>query len=82
MSHGREYQTENVPFGGLAHAGDDTVQCVLATLLPTAFFAALDRGANSPASGAADVSTALVNDNIRDEILRISRGIAVALLIV
>ena len=33
MSHGREYQTENVPFGGLAHAGDDTVQCVLATLL-------------------------------------------------
>ena len=55
---------------------------VLATLLPTAFFAALDRGANSPASGAADVSTALVNDNIRDEILRISRGIAVALLIV
>ncbi|TBU27140.1 hypothetical protein BD309DRAFT_872768 [Dichomitus squalens] len=55
---------------------------VLATLLPTAFFAALDRGANSVAQGATDVSTALVNDNIRDEILRISRGISVALLVV
>ncbi len=51
-------------------------------LLPTAFFAALDRGGNAVAESGAVVSTALVNDNIRSEILKISRGIAIILLMV
>nr|AVR29894.1 putative calcium-hydrogen exchanger 2 [Ganoderma lucidum] len=55
---------------------------VLAMLLPTAFFAALDRGATTAAESGAAVSTELVNDNIRSEILTISRGIAIILLIV
>ncbi|KAM5541651.1 hypothetical protein V8D89_004841 [Ganoderma adspersum] len=55
---------------------------VLAMLLPTAFFAALDRGANAVTDSGAAVSTALVNDNTRSEILKISRGIAIILLIV
>ena len=51
-------------------------------LLPTAFFAALDRGGNATAGSGAEVSTDLVNDDIRSEILKISRGIAIILLIV
>ncbi|KAI0631672.1 hypothetical protein C8Q77DRAFT_1128220 [Trametes polyzona] len=55
---------------------------VLATLLPTAFFAALDRGANAVTSAGSEVGSPLVNDATRSEILRMSRGIAVMLLVV
>ena len=57
---------------------------VLALLLPTAFFAALDRGAESvpiPGSGAVYTGT-LLTDTTRDQLLRMSRGVAVILLIV
>ena len=56
---------------------------VLAILLPTAFFAALDRGAQSVvAAGGAEVSSTLVNDATRSEILHISRGLCIMLLVV
>ena len=50
-------------------------------LLPTAFFAALDRGAQSISSSGGQFGT-LVTDATRDQILRMSRGLAVLLLIV
>ena len=56
---------------------------VLTILLPTAFFAALDRGAQSIASnGQVTYSGNVVSDHMRDEILRMSRGLAIILLIV
>ncbi len=61
-----------------------TVLSVLATLLPTAFFAALDRGAaatGTVAEAGAEVVSTLVNDHTRSQILRISRGIAIILLV-
>jgi hypothetical protein len=55
---------------------------VLTILLPTAFFASLDRGAQSIATnGIAQYSGQLLTDNTRREILRMSRGLAVVLLI-
>ena len=55
---------------------------VLAILLPTAFFAALDRGAQSLASnGIAEYSGELLTDKTRGELLQVSRGIAVLLLV-
>ena len=54
---------------------------MLATLLPTAFFAALDRGADSIAQAGTEAVSSIVNDTTRDHILRISRGIAVILLV-
>lgn len=56
---------------------------VLAILLPTAFFAALDRGAlGVSADGTSIVTGALLTDSVRDQLLRMSRGVAVMLLIV
>lgn len=56
---------------------------VLTILLPTALFAALDRGAQSLATnGALAYSGNVISDHTRDEILRMSRGLAVVLLIV
>ncbi|KIP03693.1 hypothetical protein PHLGIDRAFT_228386 [Phlebiopsis gigantea 11061_1 CR5-6] len=56
---------------------------VLTILLPTAFFASLDRGAQSIASnGVAQYSGSLLTDSTRDQILRMSRGLAVVLLVV
>ncbi|EKM51117.1 uncharacterized protein PHACADRAFT_263099 [Phanerochaete carnosa HHB-10118-sp] len=56
---------------------------VLTILLPTAFFAALDRGAQSIASnGQLTYSGNVLTDHMRDEILRMSRGLAVVLLVV
>lgn len=57
---------------------------VLATLLPTAFFAALDRGTNAPGTtteAAAEAAFTLVSDETRAQILHISRGLAVILLV-
>lgn len=53
-------------------------------LLPTAFFAALDRGALSISSttGQGDFSGTIVSDSTREKLLRMSRGLAVLLLIV
>jgi Ca2+:H+ antiporter len=48
-------------------------------LLPAAFFAALDRGSASVATGPAE---ALVNDTTRDTFLRMSRGLSIILLAV
>ncbi|EMD35859.1 hypothetical protein CERSUDRAFT_84954 [Gelatoporia subvermispora B] len=53
---------------------------IMAILLPTAFFAALDRGYLNPTSGGFEPT--LVNDSTRDELLRMSRGLSVLLLIV
>lgn len=54
----------------------------MATLLPTAFFAALDRGVNAVAEGAGEAaSDTLVNDATRAKILHISRGLAIILLV-
>ena len=56
---------------------------MLTILLPTAFFAALDRGAQSIApSGVLEYSGNVVTDRVRGEILSMSRGLAVVLLIV
>lgn len=55
---------------------------VLAILLPTAFFAALDRGATTYNAQDFPVFTGpLFKDDIRDQLLRMSRGLAVVLLI-
>ncbi|KAL1942228.1 hypothetical protein VTO73DRAFT_6292 [Trametes versicolor] len=50
---------------------------VLAIMLPTAFFAALDRGAS--ADGSRDT---FVSDSMRDSLLKMSRGISVMLLLI
>ncbi|KAK7681725.1 hypothetical protein QCA50_015072 [Cerrena zonata] len=56
---------------------------VLAILLPTAFFAALDRGALGVSStGTSIVAGPLLSDSVRDQLLRMSRGVAVILLLV
>ncbi|KAI9059435.1 hypothetical protein FKP32DRAFT_1579866 [Trametes sanguinea] len=55
---------------------------VLATLLPTAFFAALDRGASAVTAAGSETGSTLVNDATRDQLLRMSRGIAIMLLTV
>ncbi|KAI0337882.1 hypothetical protein BDW22DRAFT_1363665 [Trametopsis cervina] len=56
---------------------------VLTILLPTALFASLDRGAQSIApNGVAQYSGSLLTDHTRQEILRMSRGLAVVLLVV
>lgn len=52
-------------------------------LLPTAFFAALDRGAQSIATnGKLEYSGGILTDEFRDAVLRMSRGLAVILLII
>lgn len=51
---------------------------VLALVIPASFFAALDRSA----SGAEGSEPQLINDHIRNEFMRISRGFAVILLVV
>ena len=53
---------------------------VLATMLPTAFFASLDRGIGATLDGESGVP--LVSDFTRGEILKISRGISIILIIV
>ncbi|OJT06770.1 Vacuolar calcium ion transporter [Trametes pubescens] len=50
---------------------------VLAIMLPTAFFAALDRGAG--ANGSRDI---FVSDGMRDSLLKMSRGMSVMLLLI
>ncbi|KAI0739628.1 hypothetical protein C8Q80DRAFT_1199834 [Daedaleopsis nitida] len=55
---------------------------VLATLLPTAFFAALDRGVNAVGEGGAEAVTTLVNDATRLKILHISRGLSIILFVI
>ena len=56
---------------------------MLTILLPTAFFASLDRGAQSIASnGELTYSGNLLTDHTRGEILAMSRGLAVVLLVV
>ena len=56
---------------------------VLTILLPTAFFAALDRGAQSVASnGTLTYSGSILSDSVRGQILEMSRGLAVVLLVV
>ena len=56
---------------------------VLTILLPTAFFAALDRGVMTiSATGVREYAGTLITDQTRDQILRMSRGLAVLLLIV
>ncbi|KAI0776939.1 hypothetical protein BD413DRAFT_468225 [Trametes elegans] len=57
---------------------------LLAIVLPTAFFAALDRGYDTdpaPASAHAPFSP-LVSDRVRDDLLKMSRGMSVMLLLV
>ncbi|KAI0072620.1 hypothetical protein K474DRAFT_1667609 [Panus rudis PR-1116 ss-1] len=56
---------------------------VMTILLPTAFFAALDRGVVIQAeTGATGFSSELISDHSRDQLLRMSRGVAVCLLVV
>ncbi|KAI0641767.1 hypothetical protein C8Q79DRAFT_989290 [Trametes meyenii] len=55
---------------------------VLATMLPTAFFAALDRGANAVTAAGQETASSLVNDITRGQILKMSRGMAIMLLVV
>ncbi|KAJ3477570.1 hypothetical protein NLI96_g10367 [Meripilus lineatus] len=56
---------------------------VLTVLLPTAFFAALDRGIKSVSdTGEPQFDDTLVNDEVRGQLLRMSRGLAVLLLVV
>ncbi|OCH85381.1 hypothetical protein OBBRIDRAFT_859404 [Obba rivulosa] len=56
---------------------------VMAILLPTALFSALDRGGQGVSNALPDgYSQSLVNDAVRDKILRMSRGLSVLLLIV
>ena len=57
--------------------------------VPTAFFASLDRGSLSvagngsqaPDSGLPPAFTPLVSDSVRDDLLKMSRGISVVLLV-
>ena len=53
--------------------------------MPTVFFAALDRGSVSPGSGSTSGLPAsfvpLVSDGVRRDILRMSRGISIMLLV-
>ncbi|KAH9849126.1 hypothetical protein C2E23DRAFT_888514 [Lenzites betulinus] len=51
---------------------------VLATMLPTAFFAALDRGVGAAGDS---IASGLVSDASRGQILQMSRGIAIMLII-
>ncbi|OCH88001.1 hypothetical protein OBBRIDRAFT_735268 [Obba rivulosa] len=53
---------------------------IMAILVPTAFFAALDRGVLNPSSGG--FLPTLINDSTRDQLLRMSRGLSVLLWIV
>ena len=53
---------------------------VLATMLPTAFFASLDRGIGATLNEESGVP--LVSDFTRGQILKISRGISIILIIV
>jgi Ca2+:H+ antiporter len=53
----------------------DTLLRVLSILLPTAFFASLDRGVVEPSENG------LVNDSLRGNFLQMSRGIAIILLV-
>ena len=53
---------------------------VLSLLLPAAFFAALDTDFSPAGAGVGAFSS--INDEIRGKLLKISRGIAVLLLIV
>jgi hypothetical protein len=55
---------------------------VMALLLPAAFFAALDRGAEAGLQVGANGTAALISDTTRDKFLRMSRGIAIMLLLV
>ncbi|KAL4244451.1 Ca(2+):cation antiporter (CaCA) family protein [Abortiporus biennis] len=56
---------------------------VLSLMLPTAFFAALDRGTVTlSATGNLQLFGTLINDATRDQLLRMSRGLAVILLVV
>ncbi|CAL1702750.1 unnamed protein product [Somion occarium] len=56
---------------------------VLTIMLPTAFFAALDRGAfGISAAGDTLFAGPLLTDETRDQLLRMSRGLAVVLLVV
>lgn len=56
---------------------------VLSILLATTFFAALNIGTQSTAAdGALVFSGSLLSDNTRDQILYISRGLAVILLVI
>lgn len=55
---------------------------VMALLLPAAFFAALDRGAEAGLQAGANGAAALISDTTRDKFLRMSRGLAVMLLLV
>lgn len=64
------------------HGIDLAVFSVLATMLPTAFFAALDRGANAVTAAGSETGSSFVNDVTRGEILKMSRGIAIMLLVV
>ncbi|KAI0667441.1 hypothetical protein C8Q78DRAFT_1082163 [Trametes maxima] len=53
-------------------------------MLPTAFFAALDRGNDTVAAPASEHEpfSPLVSDTVRDDLLRMSRGISVMLLLI
>lgn len=56
---------------------------VLAIFLPTTFFAALDRGARSAGpSGVLQPSGDVVTDDMRSSILKLSRGLAIILVVV
>jgi len=52
---------------------------VLSLILPAAFFAALDHGAGTAAGG--EATSTILTDELRDKFLRLSRGMAVILLI-
>jgi Ca2+:H+ antiporter len=52
---------------------------VLAILLPTAFFAALDRGVNEPV---ANDAAGLIKDSLRGDFLKMSHGLAIILLVI
>ena len=54
------------------------ITSVLFLLLPVSFFAALDRGDKAGAGGANNV----VSDHMRGEILQVSRGMAILLIVV
>ena len=62
-----------------------TFDSVLAIAVPTAFYAALDRGTvisgSDAASGLPGAFVPLVSDGVRRDILRMSRGISVVLLV-
>jgi Ca2+:H+ antiporter len=54
----------------------------MALLLPAAFFAALDRGAEAGLEVSTNGVVALISDASRDKFLRMSRGLAILLLLV